>query len=91
MPMTQKEKINNAYRLAIGPILTLDDYEGRYYTSYVGEKIAALEKNEGVPPRVIAYFPATPDGLIAAERFVDSLNGSTLDDVDLSFEKTSTK
>lgn len=89
--MTQKERINNAYRLAIGPVLTLDDCDGRYYTSYVGEKIAALEKNEGVPPRVVAYFPATPDGLIAAERFVDSLNGSTLDDDDLSFEKTSTK
>ena len=89
--MTQEERINNAYRLAIGPILESDDCDGRYYTSYVDEKIAALEKNEGVPPRVIAYFPATPDGKIAAERFVDSLNWSTLDDADLSFEKTSTK
>lgn len=87
--MTKTERVNNAYRLAIGPILESDDCDGRYYTSYICEKIAALEKNEGVPPRVIAYFPATPDGKIAAERFVDSLNGQTLDGDDLSFEKKS--
>lgn len=85
--MTQKQRINNAYSLAIGPILTLDDCEERYYTSYVGDKIAVLEKNQNLPPRVIAYFPATNDGLIAAERFVDSLNGTTGGEEDLSFEK----
>ena len=86
--MTLKERLNNAYRLAIGPILDVNDCNGRYYTSYVGDKIAALEKNKDVPPRVIAYFAATPDGLIAANRFVDSLNETTLDDDNLSFEKS---
>lgn len=89
--MTQKQRINNAYSLAIGPILTPDDCEGRYYTSYVGDKIAVLEKNQNLPPRVIAYFPATNDGLIAAERFVDSQNGDGLEGGDLSFEKSCDK
>ncbi len=88
--MTEKQKINNAYHLAIGPILTADDCDGRYYTSYVGDKIAVLEKNKDVPPRIIAYFSSTEDGLIAAERLVDSLNKTSLAEDYLSFEKSPT-
>ena len=85
--MTRKQRVNNAYRLAIGPILDLDDCDKRYYTSYVSDKIAVLEKNDSLPPRVVAYFPPTPDGLVAANRFVDNNNNEPLADDDLSFEK----
>lgn len=82
-----KQKINNAYSLAISPILDTDDCDGRYYLGYDGGKIAVHEKNTEIPPRVIAYFPATEDGKIAAERFVDSKNNDPISDELMSFEK----
>ena len=66
--------ISNAWKLATSPMLTLEDCDGKYYAGYVGDKIAIHEKADGIPPRIIAYFPATPDGKIAAERVCDSLN-----------------
>ena len=36
----KRKLINNAWKLAIGPTLSPDDGEGRYYAGYVGDKIA---------------------------------------------------
>ena len=89
--MTLKDRIANARSLAIGPILEPDDCDRdkRYYIGYAADKIATFEKNDGIPPRVIANFPPTADGRIAAERFVDDLNGDPIGDDDLSSEKNS--
>lgn len=86
-----KRLVSNAWKLAATPALTLDDCDGKYYAGYVGDKIAIFEKNDGIPPRVIVYFPGTSDGKIAAERVCDSLNlpiaEISIDDT-LSFEQT---
>ena len=89
-----RQLINNAWRLAIGPVLELnelkDDPKARYFTSYIGEKIGVMERTEEMPLRTIAIFPATTDGRIAAGRFCDSLNSTNGDisiDESLSFER----
>ena len=81
------QRMNNAYSLALSPILDIDDCDERYYLGYDDGKIAVHEKNADIPPRVIAYFPATEDGKIAAERFVDSKNNDPISDELMSFEK----
>jgi hypothetical protein len=86
----KRRLINNAWKLAIGPTLSLDDGEGRYYAGYVGDKIAIHEKGEGILPRVIAYFPGTDDGVIAASRICDALNlNLTISSTDEEYEKLS--
>ena len=88
-----EQLINNARRLAIGPVLELnelkDDPQARYFTSYTGDKIAVIERTDGGPLRTIAIFPSTSDGKIAAGRVCDSLNskdGCVSIDESLSFE-----
>ena len=73
---TKRKLVDNAWKLALGPVLPLDecDSKDRYYAGYVGDKIAIHEKGKNIPPRVVAYFPGTNDGAIAAARVCDSLN-----------------
>ena len=85
------EKISNAWKLSIGPSLANCDVDGRYYVGLVGDKIAIHETLKVGLARIVAYFPHTADGKIAALRCCDSLN-SPKDEVieiyeDLSFEK----
>ncbi len=89
-----RQRIKNAMNLALGPILELkelsDTPQAKYFTSYVNERIAIIERTEDSPMRTIAIFPATEDGKIAANRYCDSLNSEdglvSTDDL-LSFEK----
>ena len=85
------EKISNALKLRIGPSLANCDVDCRYYVGLVGDKIAIHETLKVGLTRIVAYFPHTDDGKIAALRCCDSLN-SPKDEVieiyeDLSFEK----
>ena len=84
-------RISNAWKLSIGPSLVYDEVDGRYYVGLVGDKIAIHETIKTGLTRVVAYFPHTSDGKIAALRCCDSLNAPN-DEVidiheDLSFEK----
>ena len=88
--MTKAEAIRNACKLSVGPILPHDDCDERYYIGYAEGRIAIFEKNEGIPPRIIAYFQPTEDGRIAANRYANSLNGGeNYAEETLSFEKES--
>lgn len=84
------KKIANAWKLSLGPSLRDSDIDGRYYIGLVADKIAIHETIQSGLTRIIAYFPHTEDGKIAASRCCDSLN-APIDEVintddNLSFE-----